>query len=91
MEIISRKVCSIKSNKEKRIMYITLTNSAIVHRGNKISININLIATVHQALVTRENDVMENVTFVFCPPHGTWEVAEPLEQVVKELNELSKK
>jgi hypothetical protein len=24
----------------------------------------------------------------FCPPHGTWEVSESLEDVVKELNSL---
>ena len=67
-------------------MYITLTNAAAVHVGNKISINADLIATIHDACVTRENGLLENVTYVFCPPHGTWEVSEPLAKIVSILN-----
>lgn len=70
-------------------MYIILTNASPAHRGGKIAINTNLIATVHSALVVREDEIAEQVTFVFCPPHGTWEVSEPLEDVVRILN-LSK-
>lgn len=67
-------------------MYITLTNNAENHRGNKISINTDLIATVHSKFVTKDDGTIENVTYVFCPPHGTWEVSEYLEDVVKQLN-----
>jgi hypothetical protein len=67
-------------------MYITLTNSTPAHQGQKLAINSELIATVHNSTVIRENGVIENVTFVFCPPHGTWEVSESLEEVVAELN-----
>mgnify|MGYP000379197828 CR=1 FL=1 len=66
-------------------MYITLTNAAEAHRGNKISINADLIATIHEAFVG-EGDVTELKTFVFCPPHGTWEVCESLENIVTLLN-----
>lgn len=62
--------------------YITLTNAAEAHRGNKISINVQMIATVHNTW-----DTTEYKTFVFCPPHGTWEVEESLEYVVELLNE----
>ena len=71
-------------------MYITLTNSSPSHNGNKISINSDLIATVHSAMVDRGENIMEQTTFVFCPPHGTWEVSEPLEYVVAALNEAHK-
>lgn len=64
--------------------YITLTNAAEAHRGNKISINTLIIATVHNA---GEEGTSEAKTFVFCPPHGTWEVEESLEYVVEKLNE----
>ncbi len=70
--------------------YITLTNTAEAHRGNKIAINADLIATVHTSIVEGENGLMESKTFIFCPPHGTWEVAEPVDAVVKKLNALSK-
>jgi hypothetical protein len=67
-------------------MYITLTNSTPAHRGQKLAINSVLIATIHNSSRKRETGETENVTFVFCPPHGTWEVTESLEEVVNELN-----
>lgn len=70
-------------------MYITLTNASPAHRGSKIAINTTLIATAHSALVVREDEIAEQVTFIFCPPHGTWEVSEPLEDVVRILNLIS--
>lgn len=69
-------------------MYITLTNASVVHRGAKIAININLIATIHENAVERDPGVFEQVTYIFCPPYGTWEVSESHEQVVKQLNKM---
>jgi len=67
-------------------MYITLTNNSPAHKGQKLAIDSNLIATIHNSDIIRETGETENVTFVFCPPHGTWEVSESLEEVVRELN-----
>jgi len=67
-------------------MYITLTNATAAHRGNKIAINSDLIATIHSSEVTVD-EVTELRTFIFCPPHGTWEVTEPLDKVVSMLNQ----
>ena len=69
-------------------MFISLTNASDAHKGNKIAINIDLIATVYNTpnLAKKEDGIIENVTYVFCPPHGTWEVVESLEEVVAELN-----
>jgi hypothetical protein len=67
-------------------MYITLTNSSENHRGDKISINSDLIATVHSKFVTNTDGVIENKTYIFCPPHGTWEVSETQEHVIDILN-----
>jgi hypothetical protein len=69
-------------------MYITLTNAAPAHRGNKIAINTSLVATIHEATIQRDDGVLENITFVFCPPHGTWEVSENMQTVVETLNEM---
>jgi hypothetical protein len=70
-------------------MYITLTNIAEAHRGNKIAINTELIATVYEANAPGENGTLVPVTLVFCPPHGTWEVQESFTDVVTELNNLN--
>ncbi len=69
-------------------MFISLTNASESHRGNKIAINIDLIATVFNTpnLAKKENGIIENITYVFCPPHGTWEVQETVDEVVTELN-----
>lgn len=67
-------------------MYIILTNSAPAHKGQIVAINSELIATIHTSPVLRESGDIEDVTFVFCPPHGTWEVSDSLETVVSVLN-----
>jgi hypothetical protein len=67
-------------------MYIKLTNASPQHRGNNIAINTDQIVTVHSSVVTREDGVVETVTFMFCPPHGTWEVSETYDSVVEQLN-----
>lgn len=66
--------------------YISLTNSAPAHRGNRIAISKELIVTAHNAIVTRDDGLTEMITYVFCPPHGTWEVSETYEQVLALLN-----
>jgi hypothetical protein len=68
-------------------MFITLTNAADLHRGNKIAIRKDMVATVYNSTVEKESGLLENVTYVFCPPHGTWEVTESLEKVVEQLSE----
>jgi len=64
-------------------MFITLTNSSPQYRGQKISIRKDLIVTVHRNdAVVREDGTIEAVTFIFVPPHGTWEVTETLDEVM---------
>ena len=70
-------------------MFITLTNANELHKGNKISINIDLIATVYNipnAVNEDDEGATGYTTYIFCPPHGTWEVQESLDEVVTELN-----
>ena len=71
-------------------MFITLTNASLAHKGKPVSINSNCIVTINTGEVERQLDeqttVTENVTFIFCPPHGTWEVSESLEEVTNKLN-----
>ena len=63
-------------------MFIELTNATPAHKGKKIAIRKDLIATVHRSTITRDNGTSEEVTYVFAPPHGTWEVQETFEEVM---------
>jgi transposase len=63
-------------------MFIELTNATPVHKGKKIAIRKDLIATVHRGTITRNEGTSEEVTYVFAPPHGTWEVEETFDKVM---------
>jgi hypothetical protein len=63
-------------------MFITLTNASPAHKGKKVAIKKDLIITVHRTTVLREDGTSEEVTFIFAPPHGSWEVEETFEKVM---------
>jgi hypothetical protein len=66
-------------------MYLFLTNAAEQHAGAKIILKKDLVVAAHTA--TEEKDgVVTTKTYLFVPPHGTWEVSESLEEVLKQLN-----
>jgi len=67
-------------------MFLSLTNANPQHRGTRVAIDRKLVVSVHNSIVTREDDTVESVTFLFCPPHGTWEVLESFEDVLEQLN-----
>ena len=67
-------------------MYIKLTNASLAHKGNTICIRKDLVVTVHNATVPRDDGSLDAVTFIFCPPHGTWEVSESITDVLAQLN-----
>jgi hypothetical protein len=67
--------------------YLNLTNANPAHRGNSLAIRADLILTAHNAVVTREDLTTELVTYIFCPPHGSWEVLETYQDVVDQLNQ----
>lgn len=71
-------------------MFITLTNANENHKGNKVAVRISEIVSVYNTTVNREDGTTDNVTLVFAPPHGTWEVSENLEDIVSELNTWNK-
>ncbi len=68
-------------------MFVTLTNANPMHRNNPVSIKRDLIVTVYASTQVREDNTVDQVTFIFVPPHGTWEVLEPFEQVMAMINE----
>ena len=68
------------------IMYIKLTNAAPAHKGTPVSIRQDLVLSVHHNSVVREDGTIEDVTFLHCPPHGTWETQDSFDSVIAQLN-----
>lgn len=66
-------------------MFIKLTNAHPKYQGNPVLLNTNMIVSVHRSEIDREDGSLETVTFVHCPPHGTWEVTESVEQVAEHM------
>ena len=59
-------------------MFINLTNASEAFKGLPIAIKKDLIVTVH-------SNEDKSVTYIFVPPHGTWEVSEKYEDVIEML------
>ena len=70
----------------KITMYIKLTNATPAHKGTPLSIRQDLVISVHNNTVVREDGTVEAVTFLHCPPHGTWEAQDTFDSVISQLN-----
>lgn len=57
-----------------------------MHKDQPIAIRRDLIVTVHMNTIVRDDGTIDTVTFLFVPPHGTWEVKEDYDTVIKLLN-----
>lgn len=68
-------------------LFLNLTNANPLNRGMPLAIRRDLVLTVHANLAVRENGTAEMVTYVFGPPHGTWEVLETYDAVMQQLVE----
>jgi hypothetical protein len=66
-------------------MFIKLTNASPAHKGKQVAIRKDLIISVYRNIAIREDESIEEVTYVFAPPHGTWEVEESFETVMSRL------
>jgi len=68
-------------------MFITLTNASPEFRGRKFAIKKDLVVSIYENTVTRDDELqtVEDVTFIYGPPHGTWQVSETVEEVVEML------
>jgi hypothetical protein len=73
-------------------MFITLTNASPAHKGKTVVLNSEHIVSISRVDIARSADEdgtvtsTENVTCIFVPPHGTWEVEESVEAVSELLN-----
>ena len=73
-------------------MFLTLDNAHPEHKGQKVTVNTDTIITM-----TQRNRWMydgaddheghsETVTFLFMPPHGSWEVKESIAEINRMIN-----
>lgn len=69
-------------------MFIKLTNANPQHRGNPVLLKSSDIVSIHEGMAQREgSDTVERVTYVFIPPHGTWEVMENVDTIFAMLEQ----
>jgi hypothetical protein len=66
-------------------MFVKLTNANPQFKDQPVILNSQSIVTVFQGTVVREDNEEQTATLVFCPPHGTWEVQETVEEVWQQL------
>ena len=71
-------------------MFITLTNANDTYKGTKVSLNTDFIVSIFTTdnLIKKEDGMIEKVTYVYCPPHGTWEVEESAETIINMINQI---
>lgn len=67
--------------------FLILTNASPTQRGMPLAVRKDQVITVHSNIAVREDGTVEQVTYVFGPPHGTWEVMESHEEVMQQLND----
>ena len=67
-------------------MFIMLTNTSSDHKGKPIAIKKDSIVSVYASSITTEDGKKKTQTFIYAPPHGTYEVREKVEEVVSQLN-----
>jgi len=68
-------------------MIILLTNASPIHKDKNIAINSTHIVSMFTDTIVRDGEESpETVTFIYCPPHGTWEVQESIEEIIEKVN-----
>ena len=73
-------------------MFIKVSNAAKDFLYNPLYIKADAILTVYEGTAVRNegtyDEYKEDVTFIFSPNHGTWEVLDRAEDVYKQLAQL---
>jgi hypothetical protein len=68
-------------------MFLTLTNANETQPGEPVMINMSMVVTMNRAAVPQADGALLQKTFIFVPPHGTWEVMESLETIGNMLSD----
>jgi hypothetical protein len=67
-------------------MLIQLTNATEALQGNAILVNTEMVLSIYRDVKIVNEESVTEVTYVFCPPHGSWEVQETPEQIADIVN-----
>jgi len=70
-------------------MIIPLTNTNPEVKGDPVAINTDFIVSIREGIAKRDDGREDKVTFIFCPPHGMWEVEESLDSILKTIKKNS--
>ena len=70
-------------------MIIQLTNTNPDVKGDPLALNSDFIVSIREGKAKRDDGTEDGVTFVFCPPHGTWEVEESVTDILKMIKKNS--
>jgi len=67
----------------KNSPFVRLTNANPAHKGEEIALRKDIIISIREGTAVREDGVAETVTLIYASPHGTWEVSESMDEVLK--------
>jgi hypothetical protein len=71
-------------------MFIKLTNASPAHLNKPLLLRADIVLTVYEGTVIRNTDTpdqyIDEVTFIYSPDHGTWEVVDRADDVLNKLN-----
>jgi hypothetical protein len=70
-------------------MLIKLTSANPEIKDSAIYLSSDKIVSIYRGEKKSSSDVLdvtEEITYVFCPPHGTWEVQETPEEIITLIN-----
>lgn len=67
-------------------MFIKLTNARLELQGDPVILNTDMIVSVFQDSVVEGKEKIKQKTYIFCPPHGTWEVEESPDEILALIN-----
>ena len=67
-------------------MFIKLTNARTELKGDPVILNTDMIVSIYQDSVVEDKENIKQKTYVYCPPHGTWEIEESPEEILALLN-----
>ena len=73
--------------KKKDTMLIKLTNAAGTQAGKSVILNTNAIVSIFPCPEDFAEAAPTAKTLIFCPPHGTWQVEQTVEEVFDLISE----
>lgn len=62
-------------------MYLQLTNAHPDYKNQSVIINTDHIVAIYSETILKGSSGEFTVTCIHCPPHGTWNVLETIDQV----------